>query len=125
MRSNRELNRFARKLRRNQTKAERRMAGLWFLSFWPQRVTPKRFIADYYSPLLGVIVELDGGVHDYQKGRDADRDKAHWRRGIYTIRLSNDTALKRRPIAFFMVIYLALCFQLVRPWLGWRKRRRG
>lgn len=121
MRSNRELNAFAHKLRRKQTPAEKHLWPLILGGFSPQKVTPARFIADYYSPFWGVIVELDGGIHKLQRGRDSDRDRAHWRRGVFTIRVQNEQAIKWRWLVLFVVWYLVICFQVIRPAVGWRK----
>lgn len=119
-RSRKEVKRYARKLRRHQTLAERRMWPLIFIGFLPQRVTPIGYVADYWNPLSRVIVELDGGPHFTTEGRASDyqRDDRHRAVGVYTIRVHNTTVMRRRPIAVFKVVYLTLVWQLLR-WFWW------
>lgn len=112
--SDRELKRFAAKLRRQQTPAERALWGLWFLGFTPQAITPCRYIADYYNPLWRVIIEADGGIHKGQRGYDRVRDKRHYKRGIYTIRFPNATILDHLFYTYCAILYLSLC------WTVWR-----
>lgn len=114
VRSNRELRQFAAKLRRNQTEAEKALWGLWFLGFRPQAITPCRYIADYYNPYWRVIVEADGGIHEVRRGYDSDRDKRHYKKGVYTIRFSNDTILNHLFYTYCAIVYLSLC------WAVWR-----
>ena len=111
-----EVKKYARKLRRNQTPAEKHMWVLIFMGFLPQRVTPIGYIADYWNPLSRVIVELDGGPHFTTEGAASDyqRDDRHRQHGIYTIRIHNQAALKRRGSTIFKVFFLTLVWQLIR-----------
>ena len=85
----------ALKMRRNMTGAE---ATLWRflranrlggLQFRRQQVID-RFIADFYCHAAGLVVEVDGGVHDQQRARDAERDHAITSRGLRVLRFSNE-----------------------------------
>src|SRR5262245_5940120 len=69
---------FARRLRRNQTDAERvlwfrlrdrRLAGLKF----KRQVPIDRFVVDFVCKDERLIIELDGGQHDETRARDANR----------------------------------------------------
>ena len=73
----------ARNLRKQQTQAEKvfwkkvrkkRFRGLKFRRQHPIEFEYysqiRHFIADFYCPELGLIVEIDGGIHEQQKGDD-------------------------------------------------------
>ena len=115
--SRRDKEQFARKLRRNQTKAERSLWYLWFFGFRPQVITPCGFIADWYNGRAKVIVELDGAPHFTKIGysKDRKRDRHHRDKGILTIRLTNNVALRRRKRSIFKVLYLSVIWQII----GW------
>ncbi|MBI2437016.1 MAG: endonuclease domain-containing protein [Candidatus Magasanikbacteria bacterium] len=84
---NQEIKARARALRKNQTKAElilweklraKRLNGLKFLRQHPiifhENGHTYYFIADFYCNELGLVIELDGNVHDFQKEYDIMRD---------------------------------------------------
>ncbi len=84
---------FAKDLRRRLTPAEkviwehlkRRQIG------W--KVTRQRvlfgWIADFYCGVKGVAIEIDGGYHDQQRGKDRFRDSVLLKKGIVTLRYTN------------------------------------
>ena len=49
-----------------------------------------RFILDFYCPRKKLCVELDGGIHDEQQERDAERTAALARLNIRVIRFRNE-----------------------------------
>lgn len=71
--------RLAKQLRRNMTPAERllwqalRRNSVGGLHFRRQQVIAG-FVVDFYCHSLGLVVELDGSVHEQQKENDAARD---------------------------------------------------
>jgi very-short-patch-repair endonuclease len=81
----------ARRLRRNQTDAERL---LWFrlrdrrLAGWKfKRQAPiDHFVVDFFCGDAKLIVELDGGQHDHNKARDADRTRVLESMGYLVLR---------------------------------------
>ena len=84
----------ARLFRRNPTRSEElmwsalrggRLSGLKFRRQHP--IGP--FIADFYCPQLGLVVEVDGAVHDGQKVRDGIRQRLIEERRIRFLRLSS------------------------------------
>ncbi len=84
----------ARRLRRDQTPAEavlwaelrgRTLAGLRFRR---QQVVAG-FIPDFYCAEAGLVVELDGPVHDARVEADAERDAVLAAHGLRVIRFSN------------------------------------
>ena len=89
----------ARKLRRDQTDAER---TLWFrlrdrrvqgLKF--RRQAPiASYIVDFCCESARLIVELDGGQHAERSGEDAKRTAALEARGYLVLRFWNNDVLK-------------------------------
>ena len=84
-----------RELRRDMTPAERllwarlRRNQLDGFYFRRQQIIDG-FIADFYCHQAGVVVELDGPVHDDQLGYDAERDRIIAARGLVVLRFQND-----------------------------------
>ncbi|WP_442482927.1 endonuclease domain-containing protein [Aeoliella sp. SH292] len=89
----------ARELRTRQTEAEaqlwsvlrgRRLGGLKFRRQLP--IPP--FIADFACIEHSLIVELDGGYHDYVAASDASRQSYLEQQGWRVIRFTNDEVLE-------------------------------
>jgi len=93
----------ARELRRRQTSSERmfweavrnrRFLGRKFLRQHPLLVDNMGretfFVADFYCAESRLIVEIDGKMHDKQKGRDALRTAVISERGLRVVRFKND-----------------------------------
>ena len=85
----------AKQLRREMTPEEKK---LWFylrnnqlngLHFRKQQVIDG-FIADFYCHSVGVVVEVDGKIHEQQKEYDARRDQIFSARGLRVIRIRNE-----------------------------------
>jgi len=90
---------FARRLRRNQTDAERvlwfrlrdrRLAGLKF----KRQVPIDRFVVDFVCADAMLIIELDGGQHDANRARDANRTQILEAMGDLVLRFWNNDVLK-------------------------------
>ncbi len=85
---------FAKELRKNMTKEERRM---WydFLRNYPIRFTKQKvlgkYIADFYCAKAKLVIELDGSQHYEDIGiiNDEQRTKYLENYGIKVIRFSN------------------------------------
>lgn len=84
-------------LRENPTPAE---AWVWGLLqerevVWYRQVCMGGYIADFYNPTMGLVVELDGRCHEqrieYDEKRDMDLAKLG---GYMTVRFTNDEAFK-------------------------------
>ncbi len=52
------------------------------------------FIADFYCHASGLVVEVDGGVHEVQKEYDRVRDDTIAARGLEILRFTNDRVLQ-------------------------------
>ena len=52
------------------------------------------FIVDFYCHKAGLVVEMDGNVHDLQKEEDAKREKALSEMGLRVVRFGNEEVLK-------------------------------
>ena len=89
------LRQYARELRKNMTKEERK---LWYLFLKRLSVTVKRqarigpYIADFYIPSEELAIELDGSQHYEEDGQayDRKRDLFFRERGIAVLRYPNN-----------------------------------
>ena len=94
-----ELIRRARELRQLQTKAEPllwnvlRAKRLCNKKFRRQHPVPP-FVADFASCELRLIVEIDGGYHDYQYEDDASRQRFLEALGWQVVRFSTEAVLQ-------------------------------
>ncbi|WP_197905163.1 endonuclease domain-containing protein [Gemmata obscuriglobus] len=85
----------AYRLRREMTPAEQvlwshlRASKLNGLHFRRQQIV-HGFVADFYCHAAGVVVEVDGGVHDTQVEYDAARDQAFAMLGLLVLRFRNE-----------------------------------
>lgn len=86
------------RLRDEQTPAEQllwdklRANRLGDLHFRRQHVL-LGFIVDFYCRPLGLVIEVDGSVHDTQKEYDGERETVLGQNGLTVIRFSNDRVL--------------------------------
>ncbi|MDJ0761468.1 MAG: endonuclease domain-containing protein [Myxococcota bacterium] len=87
---------FARELRKNLTNTEQllwtRLRKKSLLGFRFRRQHPiGPFIADFYCADAGLVIELDGGIHNEQERQKQDklRDKAINDHGLETLRFDN------------------------------------
>ena len=55
------------------------------------------FIADFYCHASGVVVEVDGGIHDEQVEYDTARDLAFTTLGLLVLRFRNDDVTGNMP----------------------------
>ena len=96
-----ELFKFAEKMRYAPTKGEE---GMWSLlktepltDYKFRRQHPiARYIADFYSHQLKLVIEIDGGYHrcSFQKEYDDFRDEDMQELGISVIRFTNEDVLQ-------------------------------
>ena len=88
----------ARELRREMTPAEKILweelrANKLGVHFRRQQVI-QGLIVDFYCHRAGLIVEVDGDVHDLQKEEDVRRKKALSEMGLRIIRFKNDEVVR-------------------------------
>lgn len=90
----------ARNNRNNLTKSE---SKLWYeylskrprgLKFLKQKPIG-RFIADFYCSEILLVIEIDGGSHVGRENYDEGRDLEMLRRGITTIRFSDEEVVNK------------------------------
>ncbi|MEK7311306.1 MAG: endonuclease domain-containing protein [Chloroflexota bacterium] len=85
----------ARDLRREMTPAEKilwqalRANRLEGFHFRRQQII-YGFIADFYCHAAGLVVEVDGEIHQKQIEADAERDRILSARGLRVLRIRND-----------------------------------
>ncbi len=48
------------------------------------------FIVDFYCHAIGLIVEVDGGIHQLQQDYDTELDRIIQSWGLHILRVSND-----------------------------------
>jgi very-short-patch-repair endonuclease len=88
----------ARELRRDMTPAEKLLwqelrANKLGVHFRRQQVIAG-FIVDFYCHKAGLVIEVDGDIHDLQQEEDAVREKALSEMGLRIIRFRNHEVLK-------------------------------
>jgi very-short-patch-repair endonuclease len=86
----------ARELRREMTPAEKLLwkelrGNKLGVHFRRQQVIAG-FIADFYCHKAGLVIELDGGIHEEQEEDDARRDKAFTDLGLRVVRIRMRTS---------------------------------
>ena len=85
----------AKELRRQMTEEERmlwqRLRGnrLHGLHFRRQQIIDG-FIVDFYCHAAGLVVEVDGEIHQQQAAYDAERDRILSERGLRVVRIENE-----------------------------------
>ncbi|MCX6754932.1 MAG: DUF559 domain-containing protein [Candidatus Nomurabacteria bacterium] len=102
---NKELILRAKELRKNQTEAE--------IKFWNEILKSEKlknfkfttqkpidnFIVDFYCSALGLIIEIDGEIHKFQKARDAERDNILIQKyGLKILRYTNEEVLNNTEL---------------------------
>ena len=91
----------ARELRHDMTPAERilwqELRGNKLGVHFRRQQVIAGFIVDFYCHKAGLVVELDGSVHDKQVEEDAQRDKVLKEMGLRIVRIRNDEILKDLP----------------------------
>ena len=91
----RELHERARELRRNMTSTEKilweklRHNRLNGLQFRRQQII-NGYVVDFYCHAKALVVEVDGDIHDEQKGYDLERDNHLIARGFRVSRFTNE-----------------------------------
>ncbi|MBM3181894.1 MAG: endonuclease domain-containing protein [Chloroflexi bacterium] len=88
----------AKELRREMTPAEKLLwqeirANKLGVRFRRQQVI-QGFIVDFYCHEAGLVVEVDGDVHDLQKEEDERREKVLSEMGLRVVRFGNDEVVK-------------------------------
>jgi very-short-patch-repair endonuclease len=102
----------ARELRRDMTPEETviwqavRRNQLGGCHFRRQQVI-SGFIADFYCHAAGLVVEIDGEIHQTRTQYDDDRDRVLKARGLRVLRIPN--TLVRRGLQAALALVLAAC----------------
>ena len=88
----------AKELRREMTPAEKLLwqevrAKKLGVRFRRQQII-QGFIVDFYCHKAGMVIEVDGDIHDLQKEEDERREKVLSALGLRVVRFRNDEVLK-------------------------------
>ena len=73
------------------------------VSFRRQVPVAGQFIADFFAPAIGLIVEVDGAIHARKRGPDARRDLKLRRSGFIIVRVSAALVLSDLTAAVALV----------------------
>jgi very-short-patch-repair endonuclease len=52
------------------------------------------FIVDFYCHKAGLVIEVDGGIHNKQKKEDAEREQVLIELGLRVVRFRNEEVMK-------------------------------
>jgi very-short-patch-repair endonuclease len=108
----------SKEFRRIMTKAERvmwcrlrahRFRGLHFR----RQTVIGPYIVDFYCHCLRLVVEVDGDVHESQKGMDVDRDSFLKAMGLLVVRFPNSRVMSN--IEGVLAELDVVCAELQRP----------
>jgi very-short-patch-repair endonuclease len=88
----------AKELRREMTPAEKLLwqevrAKKLGVRFRRQQII-QGFIVDFYCHKAGLVIEVDGDIHDIQQEEDARREKALSALGLKIVRFKNDEVVR-------------------------------
>ena len=103
----RDLKERSRKLRNNQTEAEkllweklrRRVLGVEF----HRQVPLLDYIVDFYCHEIGLALEVDGPVHDYQVLKDGKRSARLEGYGVRFLRFSHDEIINTMEMVLLKI----------------------
>jgi very-short-patch-repair endonuclease len=92
----------AKELRREMTPAEKLLwqevrAKKLGVRFRRQQVIAG-FIVDFYCHKAGLVIEVDGDIHDLQQDEDARREKALREMGLRIVRFRNDEIVRNLSV---------------------------
>jgi very-short-patch-repair endonuclease len=88
----------AKELRREMTPAEKILweelrANKLGVRFRRQQII-QGFIVDFYCHRAGLVIEVDGDIHDLQKEEDERREKVLAEMGLRIVRFGNDEVVR-------------------------------
>ena len=89
----------AQDMRRFASEPERRLwrelrGSRLGVAFRRQVVIDNRYIADFLGPSLGLVVEVDGGVHALRRAADVRRDRDLARLGFHVLRVPAEVVMR-------------------------------
>ena len=73
------------------------------VAFKRQVVLGGRYIADFFAPSVGLVVEVDGGVHRASRAADGRRDETPLMLGSHVVRVEAALALRDAAAAAALV----------------------
>ena len=73
------------------------------VAFKRQVVVGERYIADFFAPSVGLVVEVDGGAHRNSRAADRRRDERLRRLGYRVVRVEAALALRDAAAAVALV----------------------
>jgi very-short-patch-repair endonuclease len=93
----------ASQMRACPTRSERRLwqavRGRRLGAQFRRQVCVGRYIVDFLAPQPRLVVEVDGGYHQWRQRADARRDEALRRAGYRVLRLDEQVVMQQLPVA--------------------------
>ncbi len=97
----------ARELRKNMTSSEkvvwenirRKSLGIEF----HRQVPILNYIVDFYCHKIGLVIEIDGSIHDNNFLEDAERQGKMENQGLRFLRFSNDEVLNNLEVVLGII----------------------
>jgi very-short-patch-repair endonuclease len=77
--------------------------GALGLAFKRQVPLGDRYIADFFAPLVGLVVEVDGSVHRSSRAADRRRDEKLRRLGYRVVRVDAALVLRNANAALSVI----------------------
>jgi very-short-patch-repair endonuclease len=77
--------------------------GALGVAFKRQVVLGERYIADFFAPSVGLVVEVDGGVHRRTRAADRRRDEKLRRLGYRMVRVQASLVLRAHEEALALI----------------------
>ncbi len=77
--------------------------GVLGVAFKRQAVLGGRYIVDFFAPSLGLVVEVDGGVHRGSRAADSRRDEKLRRLGYRVVRVHAALVMSHAEAALAVV----------------------
>ena len=88
----------AKELRRDMTPAEKilwqELRGNKLGVHFRRQQVVAGFIVDFYCHKAGLVIEVDGDIHDLQQEEDARREKVLIEMGLRIVRFRNDEVMR-------------------------------
>lgn len=100
----------AKQLRREMTPAERKLwqrlraNRLEGFHFRRQQIIDG-YIVDFYCHAVGLVIEIDGGIHLEQEAYDRERDAHLTRRGLNVLRFFNTEVEREMDSVLAMILH--------------------
>jgi very-short-patch-repair endonuclease len=108
---------YAKRLRKHGTKAEKKLRPyMWVAGYKYQEYDDAGYLPDFFSKYAGVAVEVDGSIHKRKEVKQMDRmkDRRRAQKHNYTMRVSNRAAENYPAVVAAEAILTGVIYKLYR-----------